>query len=179
MATLPDLYRHLLTGRNEHITNKRYNVSKVVDGFTMIDPAYSTDLLYQEGIELSKRAHELYKEGLKLPEDSPESSAKIHAAAKLYRDALNKLHRYEYDTFKAMKYDLYYKTYQDAYISGANHTNADRVALEKVNQLTWKLPIKVPQSKKIRNAIRNLQAKKSAEDDALFTLSPVSPRSPR
>ena len=172
MATLPDLYQHLLTGRNLHITNKRYNVSKVVNGFTMIDPNYSNDEMFQEGIELSKQGYKLYKEGIKLPEDSPESSEKIHESAKLYKDALRKLHRFEYDVLRKMKEQTYYDTYVVAHERGASHEDADIAAMQKVDQITWKLPIKIPQSKKIRNAIRNL-------DDALFTLSPVSPRSPR
>jgi len=170
MATLPDLYQHLLTGRNQHITNKRYNVSKVVNGFTMIDPHYTTDAMYQEGIELSNQALALYKEGLTFPEDSPESSIKIHASAKLYKDALNKLHKYEHTALGTMKYDVYYKEYLDAFQRGASHNEADDIALAKAEQVKWKLPIKIPQSKKITNAIRAL------EENALFTLSPTSPR---
>ena len=178
MATLPDLFRHLLTGRNEHITNKRYNVSKVVNGFSMIDPNHTEDPIYQQGIELSKRAHALYKEGISYPEESSESSEKIHASAKLYSEALRKLHRYEYDALKNMRQDIYYKEYMNAYRSGINHNTADRVALEKAKQFTWSLPIKIPQSKKIKNAIRTIQGN-SLDDDALFTLSPTSPRNRR
>jgi len=173
MATLPDLYQHLLSGRNLHITNKRYNVSKVVNGFTMIDPTFSNDEMFQEGIELSRQGYKLYKEGLEFPEDSPESSAKIHESAKLYKDALRKLHRYEYDVLKKMKEQTYYDTYVIAHERGASHEDADEAAMEKVNQITWKLPIKIPQSKKIKNAIRAL------EDDALFTLSPTGSRNRR
>jgi hypothetical protein len=172
MATLPDLYQHLLTGRNQRITNKRYNVSKVVNGFTMIDPNYSTNPMYQEGIELSKQAYKLYEEGLELPEDSPESSAKIHESAKLYKDALRKLHRYEYDVLSSMKRDVYYREFLEAFEQGANNVAADRQAKEKANQVEWKLPIKVPQSKKITNAIRDLQR----ANNNLFSLSPISPR---
>ena len=173
MATLPDLYEHLLTGRDKHITNKRYNVSRVVNGFTMIDPDHTTNPMYQEGIELSKKAYALYKEGLEEPEYSPDSSAKIHASAKLYGDALRKLHRYEYDVLVSMKRDVYYKAFLDAFERGANNVAADKHAKELADQVQWKLPIKVPQSKKITNAIRNLR---SRQNNSLFTLSPTSPR---
>ena len=86
MTSINSIMQNLLTGNPERITNKKDNIERVVNAFTMINPHYVNHPDYQNGIELSNQAHLLYIQG-----DYAE-------AARTYRQALRLLKRYQTTT---------------------------------------------------------------------------------
>ena len=113
MTSVEGLYEKLLTGRNSHITNKKENVERVVNGFTMVDPNFSNHADYQRGIALAENARALYEAG------------NYAAAAKEYVRSLRHLTQFEIRTFQ-------------------------------------KIPMKIPMSKKVTNALARIQAAAAA-----------------
>jgi len=109
MTSVEGLYEKLLTGRNSHVTNKKENVERVVNGFTMVDPNFSNHADYQRGIALAENARALYEAG------------NYAAAAKEYVRSLRHLTQFEIRTFQ-------------------------------------KIPMKIPMSKKVTNALARIQA---------------------
>ena len=113
MTSVEGLYEKLLTGRNSHITNKKENVERVVNGFTMVDPNFSNHADYKRGMALAENARALYEAG------------NYAAAAKEYVRSLRHLTQFEIRTFQ-------------------------------------KIPMKIPMSKKVTNALARIQAAAAA-----------------
>ena len=86
MTSINSMMQNLFTGNPERLTNKKDNIERVVNAFTMINPHYVNHPDYQNGIELSNQAHLLYIQG-----DYAE-------AARTYRQALLLLKRYQTTT---------------------------------------------------------------------------------
>jgi hypothetical protein len=86
MTSINLMMQNLFTGNPLRLTNKKNNIERVVNAFTMVDPHYINHPDYQDGIELSNQAHFLYIQG-----DYAE-------AARTYRQALGLLKRYQKST---------------------------------------------------------------------------------
>lgn len=83
MTSINSIMENLYTGNPLRLTNKKNNIERVVNAFTMVDPHYVNHQDYQDGIELSNQAHLLYIQG-----DYAE-------AARTYRQSLRLLKRYQ------------------------------------------------------------------------------------
>jgi len=86
MSTLNAMIKNLFIGNPERLTNKKNNIERVVNAFTMIDPHYVNQADYRAGIDLSNQAHLLYLQG------------DYADAARTYYQALRLLKRYQTTT---------------------------------------------------------------------------------
>ena len=109
MTSIESLYENLKTGRNMHLTNKKENIERVMNGLTMIDPTFSDHDDYQRGIAVARSAAALYEMG------------DYAAAAIRYKRALDLLDQFQEITGQ-------------------------------------RIPMKIPTSKKVKNAVAKLQA---------------------
>jgi len=94
MASINSMMQNLFTGNPLRLTNKKNNIERVVNAFTMIDPHYVNHPDFHNGIELSNQAHLLYLQG-----DYAE-------AARRYRQALSLLKRYQKTTGNTIPSDI-------------------------------------------------------------------------